>query len=236
MVTLTLKPIMPLDPFLNFMADPPVFSDDPVALSCASYRLWRTTGERFARLERLTPEPEDRAMAEALKLYYREKTQDTLFLTLKAVKGQAVSDFRRKLHLISMDRLMITQAELGLVYRLPYFYHEDLAIDRVVASTISTVPRPEHQPGSAVRETWCLQPLQRIFKSRKHSETWQFWFTDSDKEAYMLSLHRDNPLLQMFDTLFDKHELTLEFVRFQRSLRYPSHWYHQIYQPKLAYV
>ena len=234
MVTLNMKPIMPDDPFLNFMADPPNWSDDPVAMSCASYRLWKTTGERYARIEQQKPVDEDRDMANALRAYYRERTQDILFRTLKSAKGQAVSDFRRKLHLISMDQLIITQAELGMLYRLPYFYHEDLAIDRVVARTKTSMSDVwTHWPE---RNVATLQPLERVFKSRKHSENWQYWFVGPSNQAYMLMLHRDNPLLNMFDAVFQQPTVRLEFLSYSRNLRYPEHNFYQIHQPTLANV
>jgi hypothetical protein len=191
-------------------SDRMIFSDDPVALGLAAYRLWKTQAvTRFCDFDQLTVENEDRQIAEHLRSYYKERTQNILFDVLQ--KGQnGTSEFRKKLALIAVNQYKdYVNQDLGLFYRLPYFYHEDLALDLVIAN--STVVDPTFY-SQAINQTQqlCLTPMQRVFRSRSAGESVMFWFLNQAHSGiYQITVLCSNPLLSLFDSMFQQSKLTV---------------------------
>jgi hypothetical protein len=181
------------------------FDEDPVALGCAAYRMWKETNVvRWQEFDHLAVSDVDRELANRIRSYYRARTEHILFDVLK--RGTAgVSEFRKKLALIAAGQMTeFTRQDLGILYKLPYFYHEDTALDRVFehnapAEYYST---PEPQSQQRLR----LQLLDRVLVSRKHGETVQYWFASPNTPArYQWSVQTNNPL----------HSFVESFVRFR---------------------
>jgi hypothetical protein len=172
----------------------PIDMDEPVARACASYRLWQQHGTMWTDLDTVTVTEQDRVQAHKLKRYYRES------MTLQALRGrnQSQSEFRRKLGALVTDQLRITKTEIGLLHRLPYFYHEDLALDRVVAMT--------QESQLTTREfTGTFYLAESVLRSRRSQTSQQYWLTcDQDPGAFVLTVAQDNPLKPMWQSLIQK--------------------------------
>ena len=211
---------------------PVELADDPVALACCSYRMSQTMNTRYFSFEHCVVEPQDRVKAQQLCSYYREKTQDVLFAMLSSSgTRRPVSDFRRKLRLLVTDGLAITAREIGMLYRLPYLYHEDLALDQVTAATVSAIQRP------AATKITSLRPLTKYLRSRRTAEVMQYWWAGvEDHEAYVLAVKRDNPLLSMIDDMFELSVLDLRFTNTVHcNLPYHENFhYNRIINPRMA--
>jgi len=160
-----------------------VFKDDPVALAWASYRRFKDHGSRWVDLDDVTATPEDYEKSAEIRKYYADRIMITM------LRSKTVSEFRRKLYGVVTNTLQLNKADIGLLHRLPYFYEEDLAIDRVVAQTQGiTVQVP------AERVTAQFTVLERIFKTRKSGEYTQFWLqSDQHTAPFMLIIKNDNP-------------------------------------------
>jgi hypothetical protein len=53
-----------------------------------------------------------------------------------------------------------------------------------------------------------LAPLERVLCSRRRFELVQFWFHDRDRDGvYQISVASNNPLLSLFDSLFQQPTL-----------------------------
>ena len=203
--------------------------DDPVVLACASYRMYlENPRHRWLDFESVVVWQDDREEAERLKAYYREGFKQTTFQMLKNVNNHGLSNFRRKLYQLVNGDLVITDREIGLLYRLPYFYAEDLALDSVVDAT-KTVPA--HIP--AHRQILKLNLFKKVLRSRSSKEINQYWFTEeTNGHAYMLPVNADNNLANFFDSLAN-NTLNIEAVVVYKQMQgNRNHAYFQIADPK----
>jgi hypothetical protein len=175
-------------------------TDDPIAMSCASYRLWKESGARWLELEQMKPTADDRVQADDIRSYYRGR------LTWSALKGQTtVSQFRKKLHALVTGNLDITKDELGILYRLPYFYAEDTGLDHVMSQTQSASMADAATAKIAGKFTL----VKKIFCSRANARShWQFWFVrNTSPVPFMVEIRDDNVLYKLFDTLTQQPQM-----------------------------
>lgn len=172
---------------------PVTFKDDPVALTCASYRLWKMGGPRWSDINFAPVSEEDRVTALELKKYYRDR------LVFDALKNgtNGRSEFRNKLARLVIDDLVYTDKEVGMLYRLPYFYEEDLALDRVVNQTSTA---EESFRGHKQVATYTL--IEKILRSRRSGDYYNYWFSsDVDKSAYYVTIKDDNSMRPLFESV-----------------------------------
>ena len=177
------------------------FKDDPIALSCASYRHWLShPGTRWLDLDAVTVTHEDRTTASKIREYYRGR------ITWSQLKyGGTLSDFRSKLGKLVCGDLNITKNELGLIYRLPYFYAEDCAMDRVIDL-------------GQIDGTYRL--IERIFKSRRSRESVDFWLmSDLCRSPCLISVDHQNPLLSMLTGVLAQDNIRLRSYLFPKQHR-----------------
>ena len=200
-------------------AEPIVFKDDPVAMAIAVHRQWKEanrTGDRWADLETTTVTEGDRQVSAELRKYYA----DRIMLTM--LGNNKISDFRRKLYGVVTNSLNLNKSDIGLLYRLPYFYEEDLALDRVVAQT---QPLTQREPTERVKGRFTV--IERIYRSRRSGDYTQLWMTREDSTApYMLTIKADNPY----------HRLVVNLLEHPRDLSAWAHVkYHNGYHRGQAY-
>lgn len=173
------------------------FTDDPLALSCASHRYFLEHGAPFSELATNTVMPGDRERAQEIRKYYAEK------FMWQALKGRPMTEFRSKMGQFLSGNYNLRTNELGMLYKIPYFYQEDVTIDGII-SKATTVTRPEHI-SNRVR----VKYLTTITMYRKQRNIKQFWFEDSEHHTYMLSSTMDNPLISLVEHLVDRKEVDL---------------------------
>jgi hypothetical protein len=185
------------------------FSDDPVALSIQSYLIWRNNPARrwvpVDEVGRVTPEARD--MAHDLRKYFLHRN------TMKVLQGQTPTEFQYKMNGLLTDIRPLQQDELGLLYRLPYFWQEDLALDQVFegAAHINVTPPGANPPEWRVVTTHAqLIPIREVLKSRKSGDFVQFWFKTNDGERYMYAVRADNALISVFRSLFKRESMQVK--------------------------
>lgn len=179
--------------------EPVDFPDDPVTLAVASYNQWkRNNAVRWMDLGIVEVTQEDREQAIHLKKYYRDR------LVIDALKGngEEVSAFRQKLRKLVIDELVITQSEIGMLHRLPYFYEEDQALDRVIDKTVTVSSRAACQ-GADTTATYTL--IERVLRSRKTGDYYDYWMaSDQNPHLHLTVIKNDNPLRTMFESVIAK--------------------------------
>jgi hypothetical protein len=174
--------------------DPILYKDDPVALTCASYRLWvNNHNDRWHLLEDCRIEPEDRDMAASIRKYYGQR------LVLEALSGVELTTFRTKLGAFLEGNHVLERDELGLLYRLPYFYHEDVALDEVIAMGTSVDGQVYYRDNVIT-----LSPRKTLFQSRKSGDVVNYWFTDKNNGNYLLPVKSNNSLGSLIESLYNK--------------------------------
>lgn len=192
------------------------FRDDPVALACAAYRRWlEVPADRWASFETLKVTEEDRVTAMSLRKYYQQR------YTMQALKGQTLTEFQVKAAtFLNGDRSLHTD-ELGLLYRLPYFYAEDLAIDQVVYSTDDDQSEYLNRPLINEKRTATITPLLQSLKSRKSGDVHQFWFRAEPGYALVQEVPQANTLLPFFKSVFKQPKLQVN--AYVRTNKFFSH-------------
>lgn len=174
-----------------------VFKDDPVALAWAGYRLYlRSPGQRWADFDTVEVTEEDRAQAQAIRSYYTGR----ILMDMMKSKNPT-SAFRQKLYGLLIGESGLKKKDIGLLYRLPYFYVEDTELDQVIAETT-----PAQTRGSAAVEiagTFTL--IKRILVSRKHGDYAHFWLRHHRRsEPFLIVVKTDNPLLSLLAGILAK--------------------------------
>jgi hypothetical protein len=172
------------------------FPDDPLALSCASYRLYKEEPQRrFTNIDLVKATPEDRVQAQAIRDYYNQR------YTMRVLKGRQLTEYQQKTAQFLSGLHYLTTEELGLLYKLPYFYEEDRALEQVVAQTTSTEFRLPHVSEMSL---YTLTPVVEIFKSRKGGEFVEFVYQDQNNQAVMIMIRAGDNMVSMLRGLFQQ--------------------------------
>jgi hypothetical protein len=193
---------------------PITFDDDPVALSWASYGVWRLGGNRWVEVKDVTAGEHDRHMADATRQYYRNR------MTMQALRGQTQTEFQKNLYSVLSGDRTITSDQMGVLLKIPYFYAEDVELDRVFAQTkpVDCQRRP------TVQKTETITPLGYVFRSRRRMEIHQYWWKDSDGHAVLWSAATNNPLGSLVKGLYNRGQpLTVQAKLYPVRPRGPMH-------------
>ena len=185
------------------------FEDDPIALSCANYRLGQTGYGQYHDFDMLKPEPEDRQQALNIRNYYRAKI--TWQLLARTQQQQPPTPFRQKLMGIIENTYQVTQSDLGILYRIPYFYQEDTAHDAIFAD----LPQYEiiRTLGKDIEENFVL--TRQVSVMRRSRDTVQYW------------LRAEKTIVPCVIVIDSKNTLKplLESILSRGSVRLRANWY-----------
>lgn len=171
---------------------------DPLALSWVAYHVWqKNPRNRWAAWQNLVVHEHDREMARATRKYYRDR------LAMRALKStQEMSQFSRDLYDICNGGIM-RECHRGMLYRLPYFYVEDVAREQLIAETTE---HPDVCVPDTIMERTTRQLLRwgTIFHSRRSRELMEYWFHDAETGyAVLWSVAYENPLRGLVDHYYN---------------------------------
>lgn len=175
---------------------------DPLALSWAAYHVWENFPQRrWVDWADIEARDHDITMAEHTRRYYRDK------IALRALSNNnALTAFQKDLYDICNGGIL-RECHRGMLYRLPYFYAEDVARQEL-RDLFKNRPAFDQRPvwsKHAEKVTMQLAPVMKIFKSRKNSEIMEYWFQETSCDhPVMWAIKYDNPLRSMVDNLFDE--------------------------------
>ena len=189
---------------------PAIFKEDPIALSCASYRRAVETemAVRFQNLDSCIAHPQDYEMADQVRRYYRNK------IAVKTLTSpQPLTPFYHDLYELLLGDVELQQRHIGMIHRLPYFYVEDQDRERL-KQLIKDKSLMLDWIGNALKnlsgkETHTLTPLMKIFRSRRGSEAQEYWFQNQFGKPVMWSVLNGNPLCSIVDSLFVRSQVTV---------------------------
>lgn len=172
--------------------------EDPLALSWAAYNNWMANQTiRFTPLSDIEPKDEDYSLAEQTRSYYRDK------LAIKALKGAPLTKFQNELYsMLNGSEFMSDQ--LGMLYKLPYFYTEDRAHERIYEKAHSL---KAFKPQGAQR-ICVLSPIEKILVSRRNAERYEYWFRDINQHPVCIIVAANNPIRSFVDSVYNRHEPT----------------------------
>lgn len=200
-------------------SQPTVFTDDPVALSCAAYRLGN-----YPRLTDVTPNDEDRVFAEKIRRHFMDK------LVVQRLRGQPMSDFREKLGAFLVDNRPLLDSELGILYQLPHFYVEDIETQSLIENTTEVSPSaPEHR-----KET--LRPYKQFTLKRKGGAIRQYWWVDAASRPYCLNIRESTDHQPLYQSIWNFDSIQVEAHMYVKSFRGTSRFYYKLVGTRLLGV
>lgn len=174
------------------------FRDDPVAMACAVHRGWQTDETpQFQDLESVVITPQDRLRAAAIRDYYGAK------FTEMALRGWTPSEFRLKLAEVLDGRRQLKESEIGMLYRLPYFYDEDTDTDWIYANTATAQTLEYYRGLDHLVQRLTLTPLRQVLRSQRLGDSIKYWFVTQHGHPAVISVAKSNPLNTMMDSLFE---------------------------------
>ena len=178
------------------------FQDDPVVLSCASWRIGNAGDGLWTDLDTITDiTEEDRVFGATVRKHFMDQ------LVMAKLRDQKVSDWRAKLGAFLVGNHELIKAEVGMLYRLPYFYHEDQAVANVMKLTKPVPARLRTQPPGPL--VWNLHSVERVVQYRRANDTTQFWFRDGQDCPVMVAVGHTNNLHGVIDSLFDSGSISV---------------------------
>jgi hypothetical protein len=190
---------------------PAVFKEDPIALSCASYRRAMETemAVRFQELDHCVTQPEDYKMADNLRQYYRNK------IAVKSLTStRPLTKFYHDLYELLLGETELQQRHIGMLHRLPYFYAEDMAREELYKKIAGSGVEPDWLHNSLAQfsghETHTLTPVMTIFRSRKGRESHEYWFQNETGQPVLWSVLHGNPLRSVIQSVFERNSITIQ--------------------------
>jgi len=168
--------------------------EDPVALACASYRIWLQTNVRWTDLETTLVTAQDRIRASELRKYYAGR------MTFDVLKGGGLNTaFRKKLYAIATNCHEYTKEDIGLLHRLPYFYEEDLVLDSLALEFKSV----EVSVNKELHGVFTLH--KKMLQSRRAGDYYHYWLKQQGSEhLYKIAVKYDDSLRSLVESLLEQ--------------------------------
>lgn len=155
--------------------------------------------------------PADLDQASLIREYYGKK------LMLLQLKDKVeLSSFRKALaNFLTSDGKIYTEETIGLVYKLPRFYHYDKTVDllREDHGLLNISEDNWHQfkyenSGATANfysdYTGFLNPISILPRHTKRSSVYEFWFKENNGLALNLDIDMKNPLLPIWENIFNR--------------------------------
>lgn len=161
---------------------------------------------------------EDRDKANIIRDYYSKK------FMLKALMndGQQLSPFRKEISkIINSEGKLVSKEAFGPIYYLPIFYEYDCDLDYVKSCVTINQDFKNSKTPRVTSNIVDLQPIKRIAKKSKHTDTVEYWLKNNNKHnsANVITITKDNPLLHIWDNIFSTTEvLKIQGAYEQKSL------------------
>lgn len=228
-----------LDTFLKDFEDEPQlelskkhFTEDPLVLTVAAHRRWtnQETSERWpTSLDSVPATPNDRAVAKQIREYYKNK------ILIRKLKTAEITQFYQDLYGIVTESTAVYDKHMGMLYRLPYLYYEDLERDQLQEYFNSK--NKLNLAEIFVYEPACKQltSVRTLLQSRRHGDRVEFWFEASDASPVLITVDTNNPLVDLMHSIFDNGSITMSGYYKPTAMRgYDDFVFYNLIRPSLA--
>lgn len=216
-VNLTIEPLVPPAPTIDWLAaatqpdpnnDPMKLPHDPLVLSCASHRRYLETGYRWQQLDDCEPTTVDHQRAQEIRAYYQGR------ITFMRLASKPLSQFQQDLYAMLLGPVL--EKHRGMLYRVPYFYEEDLHRERLRDHFAPLEIDHEKRKFLTHPSLMCLRPVTRILRSRRRREVWEYWFRQQFDHGVCWSVDINNPLRSIIEGLYRRDSVNIQArVRYQ---------------------
>jgi hypothetical protein len=189
--------------FLEDRADDPAeFATDPLALSWASYDRFQSHGTRWADLDLMTATEACHEQARLTRSYYLGR------YALQVLAKGRCSEYQRKTYEF-LNTGHILRRDIGLIYKLPYFYQEDQALDQLAQHADLREPSEVTRSIYPWHATHRLTPFGTILESRQAGENTLYLWVTENQELVLWRVKQSNPLLTMVQDLFERESIRI---------------------------
>jgi len=190
---------------LKDQADTPVaFHTDALALSWASYDRFQTHGTRWADLNLMTATEECHEQARLTRSYYLGR------YALQVLANGKCSEYQRKTYEF-LNTGHVLHRDIGLIYKLPYFYQEDQALDQLAQDP--DLRQPPVRDNTKQYQYWPtihqLTPFRTILESRQGGENTLYLWVTENQELVLWRVKQSNPLATMVQDLFERDSICI---------------------------
>ena len=174
-------------------------------LACCSYRRYKTDNlPKFTSFDSSSVcdylIADDFKVAEKITNYYKGK------ITLRLLKlgDRPLTSFKFSLYefLISGK---ILEDQLGLVYKLPYFYHTDLALDNLFESANCNILQVSNK-----NTELSLTPVAKIYSVDRGigpDNVYQYYWSDSERQMYSIWIKESSDFFMLVDQFYNNSRL-----------------------------
>jgi hypothetical protein len=123
-------------------------------------------------------------------------------LMMLALRNIPLTKFREDLnrfihndwHVSSQGQFKYPGDFLGLAYKLPYLYHYDCELSEVFDNEYHTIKGP-----NSLRTTKELTFIRKLDPNRKHTTSFEYWFSDESDNRVVIKVESHNPLMSLFE-------------------------------------
>jgi hypothetical protein len=189
---------------------------DPLVLSCCQYRHNDPTAEDYDDIAayawvngnlsylygKVTQADHD--LANNIRTHFRGK------ILVSKICGNKMSKFRQDLatylDIEWNPNVQISTIYRGMIYKLPYFYHNDL----ILANEIFTT---KHQGITKPQTSWnrvTLTYIRSIEERKKKKTSINYWFKDQHGTRYKIPIEKTNPLIPIWEPLITANPVTIQ--------------------------
>lgn len=181
--------------------------EDILALSCTLQRVRKEQpGIKFRILDSTiinSVSQGDKVKAQSMRDYYSKK-----IMMGKLTDKFAMTQYRQDMNqFIHGEVTRIKSTDIGMACFLPTFYDEDIELDTVKCQLTlgqGFVAMDKKFTPKAMQTSVMLAPIKKITRKTRSKVIFQYWFKDDKLNAgVMLELPKDNPLLHIWDYMFE---------------------------------
>jgi hypothetical protein len=196
---------------------------DPLLVSVVAWRIYgdsvpelrfRELGEHYEKLlenDHITDA--DRCEVERIVSHFNAQ------FTMTMLKKGTLSEWQKTTSEWLTNRHTHTRNHIGMIYRLPEFYHTDLEMEEMFTKNFS---HSYDISGVSVRRhpgTRRLRPVKVIKRNLRSRKTFNYWMKDIDTGApVVLKLEQSNSLTHLWDLIFyNGDELTISGMFYRKD-------------------
>lgn len=210
------------------------FTQDPLVLAVANKDLISMGAGEFYSLNdaRVADHVNDtiRQHAETIRKYYSRK----FFWKNLADGARSLSDYRSRLCYLLENRVHVCKdKDVGIYYKLPFFYDEDMTYDDFKRQYNTTdVPRVGRISTPNVKHQLTLTHVKTTVSRQQQRNVNRFWFTDNTY-LYAIEVAGDNPLLDLFRQLI-VNKVAIVFDTYYNVDRIDQMYFYKLFNFTLA--
>lgn len=163
------------------------------------------------------------ARAEEIRKYYTKR-----FFWDALKNGKPLSPIRTRIVQLLENRITeCNDNDVGIYYKLPYFYEEDRTYEEFgkLYNTEKLTPLGNRRSNKFAKRLKFIKSTKGIQKNTKSKH---FWFSDDKKDLYGIAIELSNPLLSLFEQIIE-HNPTPIFETYLKEARLDKLHYYKLY-------